>query len=374
MTLVPAFVGPSNRLAATVADIEQTLNFCIERTVPGNAKSQSYLRNTPCVQPILQTQTGGTIRAQLVINDRAFAVSGDQFGEVMYDGATWAWIAYGSVGNDNNPASMVSNGTAGNQILIISNLQGFVFDLTLNTLSSALAPDFPADVIMCDFLKGWGFVLIKNTRRYQISALEDFTVWDALDVAEISDAADNVVFMIRTHDNMRFAGNQTGEAWYANGDPLFPFAPVPGSSMENGGSAPFAKTRAENTLFYLAQDERGNGIVVADDGYTPQRISTYAVERNLRESTRLDTATMFTQQDQGHVFIWLVVEDVPTTWVYDATEKLWHERSLWNTTTCLDEPYIAANYMFAFGHSLVGSRLNDVIYELSFRFHADVIV
>jgi len=278
---------------------------------------------------------------------------------------------------NDEPASMVSNGTAGNQILICSGGVGYVYNMSTNAFATAqsLDSDFPDSVVLCEFLKGYGIVLVANSRQFYLSDLEDFASWDPLMVGEISDFAGNVKGMVVVRDTIRFLGESQGESWYANGDPDFPFAPVPSSMVNVGTPSPFAACRALNTCFYVAKDEFGNGIVRMDDGVETNRISTYSVEYDLRLSTRLEDARVFVQQDQGHLFCWVVLTDRPWCWVYDLTQGEWHQRALWNSTTCEFERYIGTNYTFAFdGHGLMGSYLNDVIYESTFRFMTDDIV
>lgn len=369
---IPGFVGPSNTLASPLADVERTVNLFTERTAPGTGKTATYLRGTPGVRPRLSC-LDQPVRGLFYQDGRAFAVAGARFVELFESGLV---TNRGTVDEDTLPASFASNGSAGNQVLVISAGKGYIFDLLANTLSAALGADFPADASMCAFMDGYFLVLIKNSRRFQISALEDGTSWDALDVAERSEGSDNIVSMIRNHREIWFLGSQTTEVWYDNGDPLFPFAPIQGVFLETGCAAPFAAVRADNTVVWLDQDERGAGLVRRADGYTPVRISTYAVEKALATAsdTNLALAVAFAEVTQGHTFYWLYVPELTTTWVYDSSEGLWHERAIWNATDCVFEPHVAVNHCFAWNVHLVGDRLSDQVYTLSLDYYDDQIV
>ncbi len=369
---LPGFVGPSHTLASPLADVERTINFFTERTEPGNGKTPAYLRGTPGLRPSLSC--GDTpLRGIFYQDGRGFAVAGERFVELFENGLV---INHGPVNDDGLPASFASNGSAGEQVLCIAGGLGYIFDLGTNTLSAALGGDFPANVKMCAFMDGYFLVLVANTRRFQISALEDGTSWDALDVAERSEGSDNIVSMIRNHREIWFLGSQTTEVWYDNGDPLFPFAPIQGVFLETGSAAPFCAVRADNTVLWLDRDERGDAIVRRANGYTPERISTYAVERALQSASdqNIDLAVAFAEQTQGHLFYWLYVPELETTWVYDVAEGLWHERALWNATACVWEPHVAVCHAFGWGKHLVGDRLSDQVYELSLTYYDDQIV
>lgn len=367
---IPGFVGPSHTLASPLADVERTVNLFTERTTPGNSKTPAYLRGTPGVTPFVACGDA-PLRGLFSQDGRCFAVAGSRCVEILETGVV---VDLGAVADDDLPASMASNGSAGQQVLVVAGGFGYIIDLVSSTLSAALGGDFPADAGMCAFMDGYFLVLVKDSRRFQISALEDGTSWDALDVAERSEGSDNIIAMIRNHREIWFLGSQTSEVWYDNGDPLFPFAPIQGVFLETGAAAPFGAVRAANTVIWLDRDERGDGVVNQADGYTPSRISTYAVELALQGATTLDDAVAFADQEQGHLFYWLYVPGLSTTWVYDVTEGLWHERALWDSTACVWLPHVAICHAFAFEQHLVGDRRSDTVYTLSLTAYDDQVV
>jgi hypothetical protein len=368
---IPGFVGPSNTLASPLADCERTVNLFTERTEPGTATTPAYLRGTPGIVPFASCGDS-PLRGLFAQDGRCFAVAGTTFVEI--DTITGAVTPYGPVATDTAPVSMASNGTAGHQILVISGGFGYIFDLVALTLSAALGGDFPATARMCAFMDGYFLVLVFGTRRFQISALEDGTSWDALDVAERSEGSDDIVTLIRNHREIWLMGTQTSEVWYDTGDPLFPFAPVGGVFVEAGSAAAWGAVRADNTLIWLDRDERGAGIVRRADGYTPARISTYAVERALAAAPELDRAQAFAEQTEGHLFYWLYIPGLETTWVYDVGEGLWHERALWDPVACVFAPHVAVCHAFVRARHLVGDRQSDTVYHLTLTAYADEVV
>lgn len=376
---VPACVGPTNTLRSINADDERTINLYLEGVKPGQSKIGGYLAPTPGLSPF--AQVGDSPGSCIFYEDgRCFVIVGTTFAEVNSDGTT---TARGSVTASTSalPSSVVSNGTAGGQLLIASGGDGYVYNLTANTLTQITAANFPGTgfpdpgtCLMVEFLDGYGVALVANSRKFFLSALEDFTSWDPLDVAERSEGSDNLMGVRRSHRELWFPGTLTGEVWYDAGDPLFPLAPVPGVFLETGAACSHMARIGDEGIAWIGLNERGNGVVYMADGYTPKRVSTTAIERRLQQSTDLSAAWMFTQQQEGHVFVWIIVPDLDTSFCYDVTVNGWHERALWNPATAAWEPHLASSYAFAFGKHLITDRLSGVIYELSLTAYSDSVV
>lgn len=374
---VPGFVGPSNVQRATNQDIEETINRYYEPTAPGQSKVGGSLLPCPGLRPFAQVMDspGATIFYQ---DGRCFVVIGTTFAEVFANGTT---IARGTVALPSStlPASIVSNGTAGGQLLIVSGGQGYVFTLLTNAFTVIDTGTFPGTGFpvgtaqQCEFMDGYGIVLIVNSRAFQISGLEDFTAWDPLDIAERSEGSDNIQAMRRNHREIWFWGTKTGEVWYDSGDALFPFAPVPGTFLEQG-SASVSSTRVNGTVAWLTLTERGIGVCSLANGYDPEVVSTPALDRFFQSSSQLQSARLFSQQQEGHIFLWVNVSDLPETPCYDYATKQWHKRALWDPTLAQYLPHEAVQQAFAFNKHLVVSRLSGNIYELSLTAYDDSIV
>lgn len=375
---VPALVGPSNTLRSQNVDCERTENFYLESTQPGNAKAPTYLVSTPGLRPFAQVldSPGYDLFYQ---DGRCFTLIGNSFSEVFSNQTT---RFRGSVpgATPQLPASMVSNGTAGGQLLICIGGAGFVYNLlnssfTEITEANFTGTGFPSgNCLMVEYMDGYGIALEYNSRKFFISALNDFTSWDPLDVFERSMGSDNFASMKRSHRELWFPGTKTGEVWSNTGDALTPFAPIPGVFIETG-AAGSAVTRAGNTIVWIQQDDRGGGMVMAANGYEPTRISTHAVELSLGQSADLSAARLFTQQQQGHTFVWLYVPDLDTTWVYDWSVQEWHQRFLFNAETGTNDlPHVAVGHAFAFNRYLIVTWDSGIIYELALDVFDDSVV
>ncbi len=366
--IVENFIGPSNTLAALTADADQSVNVYEELVEPGTGKGQTWLRSAPGLE-IYSSLGGPGMQVDLFwLNDRTFAVAGGTFYEIYEDGTG---INYGTVTIDVRfPVTFCGNGSAGDQIFITSGLNGYIFDLGTNTLTLIAATDFPQGrALMGEFMDGYFLVVIFESRAFQISNLEDGTLWDGLDIAERSEAADDLRSITRSHREIWVLGELTGEVWFDSGDPDFPFAPVQGVFIEVGCWSGFTVKRIGNTIMWLGADERGTGMVWIADGYTPKRVSTHYIEDILQADTRT-FYRCFVYQERGHEFYVIKPLDRDdTTPVFDITMGRWDDRGvnagLDGNGKQLWHPYRPVSHCYAYYKHLVGDGVTGTIYEQS---------
>jgi len=364
--IVENFIGPSNTLAAITASADRTINMYEELVDPGVAKGKTWLAPAPGLA-VFSTLGGTGMSVELFYqNARVFAVAGEAFFEIFSDGSNTNYGAVASVSGIT--PTMCSNGTAGHQVFITSGLNGYIFDINTNVLTLIADTDFPqGSALEGEFMDGYFLVLINESRAFQISALEDGTDWDGLDIAERSEASDNLIAMRRSHREIWFMGNQTGEVWYDNGDPDFPFAPIQGVFIEQGGKTSTLQ-RIANSVIWVSLDQDGSRVVNIADGYTPRRVSTFAIEFMLQSATAATSMKGWTYQERGHWFYNLHIEGRDdTTPVFDLTMGRWAERGLWDEENQQWHPNrpISHCYSSSFIKHLVGDRSTGTVYHQS---------
>jgi hypothetical protein len=369
-----SFVGPSNTLRSIQADCDETINLFLESVAPGNGKAPVYLQGTPGIRPFTLFPDQ-PIRGLFSINERAYVVGGASFAELFSNG-TFGTIY--PVSNDGRPASFASNGTAGNQLLILSggNLggqAGYIYNTNTLTFTPIVDPDFPAYAKMCDFLNGYFLVMGGHgTRSFSWSNLEDGLTWDTLDVAERSSTSDNLAALIRSHEELWLLGGQTTQVYWNSGQASEIFAPVSGVVIEQGTVGSFTVQRLDNTLIWVGANVDGARMVWRADGYTPKRISTFGVEQDLQKYS--DDGQALTFQMNGHLFYALIQPQNLWTWLYDVTMDRWTKWSIWNPTTAQWMPHVAGSHMWCFEKHLVGDRYSGAIYEMNMGFFTDEVV
>ena len=371
--IVESFIGPSNTAQAVTADADRTINCYEEPIKPGSGKSDAWLRKVPGLAVFSSLGGTGFATYMFQINGLVYACVGTSFFQIFVDGSN---VNRGTIAFDPEIVpTMCSNGTAGGQIFITSGLNGYIYDIDLGTLTLIADADFPQGQAQAgEFMDGYFIVLIQNTRRFQISALEDGTSWDALDFGERSEAADNLVAMKRNHREIWFLGNNTGEVWYDNGDADFPFAPIQGVFIEQGAIQTFSLQRIGNTVIWVSHDADGVGMVNMADGYTPTRVSTYALEnQQLSQLTGSGVIVAWTYQEVGHWFYLIHVDGEQTTWTYDLSTNRWHERA--SSVDDATDPWVwtpnrPISHCYGFGRHLVGDRITGTIYDQSSNYFA----
>lgn len=189
-------------------------------------------------------------------------------------------------------------------------------------------PDFYGAVGV-GFLDGYFVFNEPNSQRFWVTESYNGTAIDSLAFASAEGSPDNLVTLIVDHREVWLFGVNTVEVWYDAGTPDFPLARIQGAFNEIGCLAAYSVAKLDNGLFWLGRDARGNGIVYRSKGYSGERISTHAVEWQIQQYDTLSDAVAYTYQQDGHSFYVLNFPTANTTWVYDVTTQVWHERAGW---------------------------------------------
>ena len=176
--------------------------------------------------------------------------------------------------------------------------------------------------------------------------------------------------MIADHRELWLFGESTTEVWFDSGDVDFPFSRIDGAFMEVGCSAAASVAKIDNSIYWLGNDERGNGTVWRANGYTPSRLSTHAIEHQLSTYSRIDDAKAFAYQQAGHSFYVLTFPTANRTWAYDVATGLWHERA-WHDSAGIQHRHRANCFASFAGRLLVGDWENGNIYALDLDTYTD---
>lgn len=369
---VPAIIGGTNIQISLQASNERSVNYFREANT-GQGKVQRYMRKIEGMRQL--TTIGSSDTSALFYQDgRAFAVTGTIFAEWFADGSN---IQRGTVGYHGKKATIVSNGSAGHQVVICSAGNVYVYNLETDDFQLVTSfNDAGVNVRMVEFIDGYIFALETDSRRVYYSALEDALTWDfTFGYLERQWGSDNIAFIKRSGRQVWFIGTKTSEVWADNGNATIPFAPIQGAFLDVGCIAWQTGERDGETITWLSQNEQGGGLVVRASGYDPEAVSNYAIATTIQlENTELATCEAFVHQITGHSFYWLYVPGLETTLVYDFTERLWCERAMWNKALGRWEPHVARCHAFAFEKNYVGVRTNGVVYHLSPVYRNNVLI
>ena len=372
MSRLPNFIGPSNVLRSVNVDREQTLNLLLERSGAGTPKVDPTFYGRPGVYP-WQALGAGPHRAAFAQDNLAFCVSGGGFYEVFAGGTN---NFRGTVQVDGNPATICSNGGAdgsgGHQLFITSGGKGYIYDLVSQAFTTIVADGFPVPCLQGAFLNGYFLGLQTNADKVQISNLLDGTLWDALDVLQVSQQPGNIAALTTVHQEMWPFSATKVNPWVGTSESSI-FTPVQGATIDYGILAPFSVVRLDNTLLWVSQSELGGAIVLRAAGYSPQVISPPAISTLLQRTSNPAQWVGFTMQIEGHPLYLLYAPSALTTLVYDLSTDSWAEWSEWDPSINQDTPFIGRTHMWAFGKHLVGAIDSGWLYDCSFAYTIDTL-
>lgn len=353
-------VGPSYEQRSLPFDAQRTIN--LFPVFDDQGKEVAALYGTPGLE-LFSTAGAGPVRAAFKsTNGRAFVISGSSLYEIDVAGvATDRGSLFTSSGN----ITIDENDT---QMFICDGENGYTLTYSSNTFADVSDSDFPSAGTIT-YSDGYFLANQKNTGKFFVSSLADGTAWGALDFATAEGSPDILVRIIRALGQVWLLGERTTEIW-TNTDNTFPFQKISGSDLQVGIMAAHTAISLGDTLYWVGQSDRGNGIVYRANGFRPQRISTEAVEIAISKATDKANMLAWSYQQDGHDFYVLTGGGLETSLVFDVGTNLWHERAYLNEDGTFGQ-HLGNCGMFAFGYHLVGDRRNGNIYKLSHDVYSD---
>lgn len=367
-------VGGSYTSRSTAISDEECINFFYETTETISPKTQRYYDGTPAMatytQPAALYCTPGLktfsalptspVRGQFWTGNRLFVVGGSALYEISSDGTA---VNRGTVAADQNPASLAASNI---ELLIVSGGHAYDFNFSTNVLlevTSQLA-SVPKQVQYSD---GYFIASFQNNNQFQLSNILDGTTWQGIFVDAISVFPENITSIIVNHRELWVFGNQHAQPYQDTGSSSI-FDPIPGALIEMGSAATFAPCLVDNSVFWIDQSARGGRSGWRANGYTPQRITTYAVETDLASYADISGMVTYAYQDQGHVFWVLYIPGAQWSWAYDVAEGIWHKRAAWNAGSATYSPHQSWNHVYAWGKHLVGDWNTGNLNEMSMKY------
>jgi hypothetical protein len=247
--------------------------------------------------------------------------------------------------------------------------KAYVLDTNTDTLTQITDPAFYGSPRV-DYLDGYGVFVKPNSQQFYISALNDFSTFDALDFASDEADPDNLVTFIVDHRELILFGERVSTVWFNSGDATFPLSRREGAEMEVGCAAALSVAKLDNTVFFLGRNAYGQGLVYRLNQYVPQIVSNRGIEQLINTFDRIDDAIAYAYQKNGHSFYVLTFPTANKTLVYDASiqdvDMAWAVRETYQLGR--DR---AACHAFAFNKHLVGDYSSGKIFELDEDTHLD---
>lgn len=196
---------------------------------------------------------------------------------------------------------------------------------------------------------------------------------DALDFASAEAQPDPIVSVLSDHRELWLFGEETTEIAQTSGDDELVFTRT--AMIEYGCAAKYTPAKSDNTVFWLGRNSSGHGIVYRADGYSPSRVSTFALEAAIATYGDVSDAWGYCYQQAGHT-LYVLTFPGRATWAFDAGTQRWSRLAYRDPTTGDLEPHRGNAYMFLGGEHVVGDHANGNLYVLdldTFTDHGDPI-
>jgi hypothetical protein len=107
-------------------------------------------------------------------------------------------------------------------------------------------------------------------------------------------------------------------------------------------------------------------------GYSSMRVSTHAIEWQIRTYPDLQDCIAWSYQQDGHTFVVFQFHESEHTWVYDVSTGAWHERAGFDSETGELSHWRATYHVFFEGKNLVGNNVEGRMMELSTTTYKDI--
>ena len=292
----------------------------------------------------------GAPRGARVMGDWLYVVQGAYLYRVNSGGVE---TQLGAIAGTNR-VSMANNGR---YMVVVNGTEGYYYDSTDAVFAQITDADFlAADVV--EYIDGYFIFHATDSDNAFISSLNDPTTYDATDIQAKGGSSDLMVGLIAINGGIVIFGATHSYYWRNTGNVDFPFENIDGAEMQRG--CPSAQTLAgiDNSVIFLGDDL----VVYWIEGYVPKRISNNALEEFISGLTEAQIAAAygFAYTQSGQYYYALTVGG--RTWVYNRTQSLVIQQSLWHERSSNDGIWRAQTYAYAFGKHLVGD--DDTIWEL----------
>lgn len=318
---------------------------------PEDAKESFVLYGTPGLK-LWTSVPKAPIRGSIKMGGLLYVVGGDTVYKITKSGSA---SAVGTLGQSGGRVDMSANAT---QISIVED-DNSMYVATSSSVVKVTDGDF-GGASSVTYIDSYTLVSTPDSHQFQISALNDSTSYSALDVGTAEGNPDELVRVFADHREIFMFGEETTEVFYNSGNADFPIERR--TFIERGCNAKFSVAKMDNTIYWLGDDL----VVYRMNGYTPESVSTHAIEFAIEEMTTTDDAYAFSYTQEGHKFYCLIFPIAKKVFVYDISTGLWHERE-----TYLKNRWLADSYTFVYDKHIVGDFESGNLYELDLDTYTD---
>lgn len=350
------FIGPSYTLQSKAVDAQRCVNLYPEMNEMGTGKELEVaaLYGTPGLRTLLTLPESPIRCIHVTSTGTPYVVAGAKLYSVS---SAWVATDLGGLSTSVGSISMADNGI---HLVIVDGPNGYQLEMATNTFAKITDPDFQgADQVT--YQDGYLIFNKPNSGEFYHTGLNTTDI-DALDFGKAEGSPDNLKGLISDSKNLFLFGTRTTEIFYNSGDADLTFQRTQGALIPIGCSAAFSIAELGGSIFWLGADKNGRGVVYRTKGFQPERISTHAIETVITGLGNLSLARAWVYSYGGHSFYCLNLPGASSTWCFDVSTGLWHERS----SLVLGEHlrHRADTHGFAYETNVVGDFENGKLYAL----------
>lgn len=355
--LIP-IVGQAYKEFSLVLDAQTCKNWFVVQDKEG--KFPVGLYPTPGLT-LFSSGSGSQVRGMFETNGVAYAVVDSTFYKINSDGTR---TSLGSLVTTTGRCRFISNTSAGtlNQIMISDGANGYVYTPATSTFARITQAAFLGSDTLT-YKDGFAVFNVPGQNLYQISNALDFANYNATFSASMTDAAEPIVAVTQFKDELWFFNSRHAEVWFNNGGANLPFAKRTGFLITQGCAAKDSVVTTNNTVIWLSRSADGQGFITEWNFYTPNNISTHALDIAINSYSTISDAFAYAYRMDGNLFYVITFPTANATWVYNFATQSWHE---WNTsgTNNVQNRHLSNCFCFCYGKNLVGDYQSGNIYYL----------
>lgn len=372
------FVGPAYEAASKTQDDQALVNWYVEtdgtKFAGSPATGQLAERGVKALYPTPGTVTlcelqVGEIRGFHVIpgGQLCIAVSGNKIYSIDTD---FTATHVGTVYSTSGKVFIADNGVAA---YFVDGGYRYTYTWGTNTFAVVGVSDGPFEGgNTCAVVDNFIFYNRPDSNQFGCTNVGSVTS-GALNLGSKIGYPDHIVAVLADHRQVILLGEVESERWANVGTFPFPFAVIPGTSIQHGLQAQNSVSRLGEGFAFLALDDRGRATVVMWGATfpSPTRISTFALETAIQGYSRTDDAIAYSYSQSGHEFYMLTFPAANVTWCYDLSTNLWHKRAWRDPETGIYHRHRSNVAAVFAGKNIVGDFENGKIYELSLSTYTD---
>lgn len=316
-------IGPAYENESLDINAQRCVNMYlnVQKQGEGSVSSQQ-LMPTPGLKQMIDLNAS-QCRGMFEHLGRLFVVADNTFYELTYVDGTDSMTStnHGTITSSSGPVAMAASTT---EIAIVDGTaNGFIFDVTTDTLSSITDSDFVGGDTVT-YLDSFFVFNTPGAATMYHSESDDGTDYNALNVATAESRPDNLVAVESVNDELWAFGQKSIEVWYnAANASGFVFSPRSNIVLDIGCGAAQSISVFNDAVMWL--DE--HGYVRRSSGYDSVIVSTRSITREIGSYSTISDAIAYNYTENGHWFYVLTFPTAGKTWVYDLNTQAWHERN-----------------------------------------------